>query len=164
MNVLILLHVVSGLLGISSGLVAVAGMFRRNRMPRWNAIFLTTTLAAAVTGFCFFPVDGFTSAQLVGVFCTILLALATYGRYFRHLAGSWDKVYIITAVEALYLNCLIAIAQSFQHFRWLRNVAPTQSSPVYVIIKWMLLISFIVIGFLAVKRVVKGSSDQSGLL
>jgi hypothetical protein len=156
MNSLVLIHVISGLIGIVCGLVVVAGMFSQKNMSGWTGIFLTTTLTACITGFCFLPVDGFTTAQLVGVFTTILLGLAIYARYVQQLAGNWNQMYIITIVAALYLNVLIATAQSFQHLRFLRRLAPTQSSPAYIIIKTISLMLFIVIGFFAVKR----SADQ----
>src|SRR5205823_263890 len=138
MSNLILAHVVTGLAGIASGLIAVTGMFYRKRMACWNAVFLLTTVAACATGFVFLPTDGVTSAQLVAFFLTFLLAVAAYARYVRRLDGSWNQVYAFTAVGALFLNVLITTAQSFLHIRALNALAPTQHSPVYVAVKFTL--------------------------
>jgi hypothetical protein len=91
-NTLILIHVISGLAGILSGLVFVAGMLRQKQIRRLDAFFLAATFGAGFTGFCFLPIDGFSSAQLVGVFSTVLLGLAVHARYLRHSAGTWKRV------------------------------------------------------------------------
>jgi hypothetical protein len=152
MSLLILAHVVTGLTGIASGLVAVAGIFFGKRMAWWNAVFLLTTAAACATGFVFLPTDGVTSAQLVAFFVTSLLAAAAYARYVRRLDGSWNQVYAFTVVGALFLNVLITTAQSFLHIPALKALAPTQGSPVYVAVKVVLLLVFIVVALFAAKR------------
>jgi hypothetical protein len=152
MSTLILAHVLTGLAGIVSGLISVAGMFYRRPMRYWNAGFLSATAAACATGFIFLPTDGVTSAQLVAFFVVSLLAVAVYARYVRRLDGSWNQVYAFTAVGALFLNVLITTAQSFLHLRALRELAPTQQSPLYVVMKFSLLLLFIFIALVAVKR------------
>jgi hypothetical protein len=153
MSILVLTHVVTGLVGIASGLIVVVGIFCRRRMARWNALFLATTAAACATGFAFLPADGVTSAQVVALFSAILLAVAAYARYGRHLAGRWQQVYAVAAVYALSLNVLIATAQSFLHFRFLQALAPTQHSPVYVAVKVALLLLCLAIAFALARRV-----------
>jgi len=152
MSTLNLAHVVTGLAGIASGLIVVAGIFYRKRMARWNAVFLSTTAAACATGFVFLPAWGVTSAQLVAFFLALLLALAAYARYVRRLHGSWNQVYAFTAVGALFLNILITTAQSFLHVRALKALAPTEQSPVYVAVKLVLLVFFIVVALVAARR------------
>jgi len=152
MKILVGFHMLSGLTGIIAGVVVVAGMFAGKGAKRCLAVFLIATGAACISGFCFLPIDGVTSAQLVGMFCSALLGFAGYAFYTQGLAGSWKQIYTVSVVEALYLNVLIAIAQSFQHLQSLKDLAPTQSSPVYVAAKSAALLVFIAIGFLAVKR------------
>lgn len=152
MSTLILAHVVTGLVGIASGLIAVGGIFYGRRLAGWNLVFLLMTAAACATGFVFLPSDGVTSAQLVGFFTVFLLAIAGYARYGRGLAGSWNQVYAFTAVGALFLNILITTAQSFLHIPALRALAPTQQSPVYVAVKVTLFLVFIMIALAAAKR------------
>jgi hypothetical protein len=152
MSTLVLAHVVTGLVGIASGTIAVAGMFYRKRMVWWNAVFLLTTAAACATGFVFLPTDGVTSAQLVAFLLTFLLVLAAYARYGRRLEGSWNQVYAFTAVGALFLNVLITVAQSFVHIPVLKALAPTQNSPVFVGVKVTLLVLFVVMVIVSAKR------------
>jgi hypothetical protein len=162
MSFLVLLHMLTGVIGIVSGLIVVAGMFAGKRMDKCVAVFLTNTCAACITGFYFLPVDGFTSAQLVGVFCSTLLGFAGYAFCIQHLAGTWNQIYTVAAVEALYLNVLIAITQSFQHLHFLKDLAPTQSSPVYVTVKLTALLLFIAIGFLAARRTMPTAAPRAG--
>jgi hypothetical protein len=152
MSTLILAHVVTGLAGIAAGLTAVAGMLHGKPMPAWNAAFLLTTAASSATGIVFLPTVGVTSAQLVAFFAISFLATAAYARYARRLDGSWNQVYALTAVGALFLTMLITTAQSFLHLPPLKALAPTQHSPVYVAVKLTLLSVFIVVALLAARR------------
>jgi hypothetical protein len=152
MSTLILAHVATGLAGIASGLVVVAGIFYGKRMACWNAVFLSTTAAACATGFVFLPTGGVTSAQLVAFFIAFLLAVAAYARYARRLDGTWNQVYAFTVVGALFLNILITTAQSFLHIGALKALAPTEHSPVYVAVKVVLLLLFIVVALVTARR------------
>jgi hypothetical protein len=154
MKLLVGFHMLSGLTGIIAGLIVVVGIFVGKRMSKCVAVFMLATIAACISGFYFLPVDGFTSAQVVGVFCSALLGFAGYAFYIQHLAGSWNQIYTVAAVEALYLNVLIAIAQSFQHLKFLQDLAPTQSSPIYVAVKLSALLLFVAIAYLAARRAV----------
>jgi hypothetical protein len=150
--ILIFAHVMTGLVGIALGLISIAGIFYKRSLNRSNAVFLLATALACGTGFVFLPIAGVTSAQLVAFFLTFLLALAAYARYVRRLEGSWNPVYALTAVGAVYLNVLITTAQSFLHIRVLKELAPTQDSLIYVAVKVVLLMLFIVIALMAAKR------------
>lgn len=152
MSILILTHVVTGLVGIVAGLIVIIGTVCRRRMARGNALFLTTTAAACVTGLVFLPASGITSAQIVALFSAVLLAVAAYAYHFQRLHGDWSYVYAFTAVGALFLNVLVATAQSFLHFQFLKTLAPTQHSPVYVAVKVALLSLFLLIAFVVAKR------------
>jgi hypothetical protein len=151
MRSFILIHVVSGLAGTVSGAVVLGGLLTRRRFARWLAIFLLTTLAACVTGFGFFPMDGFTSAQVVGAFTILLLTLSIYSYYLHQLKGIWKQIHVMCVVEALYLNVLIAIAQSFQHVGFLVRLAQKQQSAPYIVAKAVALLLFLAIGFYAVR-------------
>jgi hypothetical protein len=151
-STLIVAHVVTGLAGIALGLICIAGIFYRKSMDRSNVAFLLATAMACGTGLVFLPISGVTSAQLVAFFLTFLLSVAAYARYVRHLEGSWNSIYALTAVGAVYLNVLITTAQFFLHVRVLKELAPTQDSPIYVAVKLVLLLLFIVIALFAAKR------------
>ena len=152
MSPLILAHVLTGLLGIAAGLIVVAGIYRGKRFACWNAVFLSMTAAACATGFVFLPTAGVTSAQLVAFFTAFLLATAAYARYIRRLHRSWNQVYALATVGALFLNILITTAQSFLHVPALRALAPTEHSPVYVAVKLALLLVFSVVALVTARR------------
>jgi hypothetical protein len=145
------IHVIISLLAIASGILVLIGMLRSNRMPGWTAFFLLTTVLTGVTGFLF-PIRGFTPALGTGIVSLVLLALALYGLYSKHLSGAWRWIYVATAVAALYLNVLVLIVQSFQKIPALHPLAPTQSEPPFLIAQAMALFAFVVLGTLAATR------------
>ncbi|MBX4421241.1 hypothetical protein K4H00_24860, partial [Mycobacterium tuberculosis] len=81
----------------------------------------------------------------------VLLALALAGPYVFHLAGIWRRVYVITAIAALYLNVFVAVAQSFQKIPALNARAPTQSEPPVAVAQVVVLAIFVVLGWRAVR-------------
>ncbi len=127
------------------------GLLARNRLDRWTALFLLFTVATSVTGF-FFPFHGFTPALGVGIISMLILALAIFARYGRHLAGAWRWIYVITAMVALYLNVFVLIVQSFQRISILKALAPTQSEPPFLFTQLITLLLFIVLSIVAVIR------------
>ena len=104
-----LFHVILSLIGIASGLVVVFGFITAKRLNAWTALFLWTTLATSVTGFLF-PFHKITPGIVVGIISVVFLALAFYCRYSRQLAGACRRIYVISAVIALYLNVFVLIA------------------------------------------------------
>ena len=107
------IHVAISLLAIASGFIVVFGLISAKRLDGWTAFFLATTILTSVTGFGF-PIVGVTPGIVLGVISLVVLAVALYARYARHLAGIWRPIYVITAVIALYLNFFVLIVQSFQ--------------------------------------------------
>jgi len=152
MEAFILFHVVLSLAGILSGFVVLAGLISDQRLDRWTAIFLATTVATSLTAFCFFPFDGFTRGQVVAILSMVLLSLAIFGRYARGLSGGWRKTYVISAVASLYLNCFVLIVQSFEKVPALKAAAPTQADPPFKIAQGITLVLFVVAGIFAAKR------------
>jgi len=127
------------------------GLLAGNRFDRWTTLFLLFTVATSVTGF-FFPFHGFTPALGVGIISMLVLALAIFARYGRHLAGAWRWVYVITAMVALYLNVFVLIVQSFQKISILKALAPTQSEPLFLFTQLFTLLLFIVLSIVAAIR------------
>jgi hypothetical protein len=117
-----LIHILISLAGIVSGLVVLGGWLAGKHYRGWTAFFLVTTAATSVTGF-FFPFRGFTPAYAVGVISLFILAAAIYALYARQLSGVWSRVYIISAVTALYLNFFVLVAQLFQKTPALKELA-----------------------------------------
>ena len=144
-------HVAISLIAIASGLVVMVGLLTRNRLDRWTALFLLFTVATSLTGF-FFPFHGFTPAIGVGIISMLVLALAIFARYGRHLAGAWRWIYVITAMVALYLNVFVLIVQCFQKISILKALAPTQSEPPFLFTQLIALTLFIVLTIVAAIR------------
>lgn len=145
-----LAHVVLSLIGIFSGAVVLFGMLGAKRLAGWTQLFLATTVLTSVTGFGF-PVDHLLPSHKVGILSLIVLAVAIFARYARHLTGAWRSIYVITAAIALYLNVFVLIAQLFLKVPALRAMAPTQSEPPFLITHLVVLALFILLGIGAVR-------------
>jgi hypothetical protein len=146
-----LLHVVISLVGIGSGLVVLLGLLNGKRMGGWTGLFLAATIATSLTGFGF-PVEHFLPSHGVGIISLVALAIATFALYARNLAGGWRRTYVITSVMALYLNCFVAVVQSFEKVAPLRALAPTQSEPPFAIAQLAVLALFVWLGIAAARR------------
>lgn len=144
-------HVILSLIGIVSGLIVLAGLVGSDRKESWTLIFLITTVATSVTGFMF-PYSGFTPAIGVGIISMIFLIAAIVALYVYRLAGSWRWIYVVSAIVSLYLNCFVLIAQSFQKIPALNALAPTGSEPPFAIAQGILLVLFVIAGFLSLRR------------
>ena len=69
----------------------------------------------------------------VGILSLVVLAVAILARYAFHLAGAWRRIYVVSAVIALYLNVFVLIVQLFQNVPALETTAPTQSEPPFLV-------------------------------
>ncbi len=145
------LHVVISLFGIIAGIVVVYGMLGSSMMGRWTALFLLATILTSVTGFIF-PFAKLLPSHIVGLISLAVLAVALLARYGRHLDGAWRWIYVGTAVLALYLNVFVLVVQGFVKIPALSALAPTQSEPPFVAVQAIVLIVFVVLGWLAVKK------------
>jgi hypothetical protein len=145
------IHVAISLIGIVAGLIVVFGMMSGKRMDGLTALFLITTALTSITGF-FFPFEHITPGIILGILSLIVLAICVPARYTFHLAGKWRATYVITAVIALYFNCFVLIAQSFQKIPALHALAPTEKEPPFAIAQVILMVLFIVLGVMATKK------------
>jgi len=162
-----LVHVIISLVGIGSGLVVLYGLLNGKGLAGWTGLFLAATVATSVTGFGF-PVAQFLPSHGVGIISLVALAIAILALYAKHLAGGWRRTYVITAVLALYLNCFVAVVQSFEKIEPLRALAPTQSEPPFTIAQLAVLALFVSLGILAAKRFrerqgIKASAARGGI-
>ena len=145
-----LVHVVISLIGIITGLVVLGGLLSGKRLDGWTGLFLLTTIVTNLTGYGF-PVDRVLPSHIVGAISLVALAIACVAHYRYRLAGGWRKIYVVTAVLSLYLNVFVLIVQTFQKVPALRELAPTQSEPPFVIAQGVVLLAFIALGFFAVR-------------
>jgi len=150
MTTFTLFHVVLSLIGILSGLVVVLEMRSGKKRDGTTALFLITTAATTVTGFMF-PYHGFTPGIGVGILSLLVLAVAFFALYSRHLASGWRRTYAITAVIALYFNVLVLIVQLFEKVPALHALAPKGSEPPFAVTQGIVMLIFIALGIVAVK-------------
>ncbi len=146
------IHVIISLAGIISGFVVIDGFLKAKRLDGWNAFFLVMTIATSVTGF-FFPNKTITPGQIVGAISLVLLVIAVLARYplrFSSGAGRW--LYLITAILAQYFNFAVLIIQSFQKVGVLKELAPTQSEPPFLIAQGAALVLFVVLAIFSLKN------------
>jgi hypothetical protein len=151
MDAVLITHVVISLLGIASGYVVIAGMLQAQRLPRWTAFFLVTTVLTSVTGFAL-PFVKLLPSHIFAVLSLIVLAIAIYALYSRKLAGRWRATYVITAIIAQYLNVFVLIVQAFLKLPPLKALAPTQTEPPFAVAQAVNLVAFLVLGYMATKR------------
>ena len=144
------MHTLISLVGIVTGLVVVFGMVRGKRLNGWTVIFLVTTVATSVTGFGF-PFAVLLPSHKVGIVSLVVLVVAIFARYIRHLAGIWRGIYAVSAVTALYLNVFVLVVQLFRRVTLLQALAPTQSETPFKVAQLVVLVLFVWLGFRAVK-------------
>ena len=145
-----LIHVMLSLVGIFSGLVVVGGLMAGVRFDRWIALFLVTTVLTNVTGFGF-PFNTLLPSHIVGGLSLVILPIAIAARYWKRLAGGWRKVFVVTAVAALYFNVFVLLAQLLQKIPLLSILAPSPKAPAFAITQLLVLAIFLVLGWAAVK-------------
>lgn len=144
------LHVLISFVGIIAGLIALPAFARGRILPRTNVIFLWFTLLTSLTGFLF-PIVAFTPALGVGIFSTLILAVALWAWYGSKLAGGAASVYAVTATIGLWLNLFVLVVQSFLKVPALNALAPSGTEPPFAAAQGGLLVVMIGLGYLAFK-------------
>jgi len=151
MTPLTFVHVLLSLIGIFTGIVVLFGMLSAHRLPGWTLVFLVTTILTSVTGF-FFPFVKFMPSHAVGIISLFVLAWSLLALYTFNLVGAWRWIYVVTAVVALWFNVFVLVAQGFAKIPALHALAPTQAEPPFAIAQGIVLLVFVVLGYLAVRR------------
>ena len=145
-------HTAISLVAIVTGLMVLAAMLKGQTPVRLTGIFLTLTVLTSVTGFLFHN-DHVTPGQIVGAVSLVVLVVALFALYGRHLAGRWRTAYVVTAVAALYLNVFVLVIQSFIKIPALHAIVPAvpPAGPVFGGVQGAVLVAFIAAGWLAVR-------------
>jgi len=148
-----LLHVLLSVVGIAAGLIVMERLLRNRALGLSNTIFLAATVLTSASGFLF-PSRGpdFTPAQTLGAISLGLLAVAALALYAGNLIGAWRWIYVITAVMALYLNVFVGVVQAFTKVGRLRMLAPTQTEPPFALTQGAVLLFFLVVAVIALRR------------
>ena len=145
------IHVLLSFVGIGSGVLVVWGLLKAKSFEGATAIYLATTALTSLTGFLF-PVEHILPSHVVGAISLVILAVAILARYALHMAGAWRSVYVVCAMLALYLNCFVAVVQSFMKVPALNALAPHQKEPPFLVAQLLVMALFVVLGIFAVKK------------
>lgn len=144
-------HLALSMIAIALGFVVAGGLLASNKLSCWTALFLVTTILTSATGFLF-PFTTLLPSHIVAIISLILLAVAVYALYGKKLIGVWRPVYIVTAMLALWFNVFVLIAQSFLKVALLNALAPTGTELPFAITQGAVLIFFIFLIVLAIRR------------
>ncbi len=146
-----LVHVLLSAIGIAAGLIVMERLLRNRVLGLSNAVFLAATILTSATGFLF-PSNAFGPAHVIGTISLVVLAVGALALYFGNLIGVWRWVYVVCAIVALYLNVFVGVAQAFQKVGRLRLLAPTQTEPPFALTQAAVLLFFLVLGAIALRR------------
>jgi hypothetical protein len=148
---LLYFHVAISLIAILSGVIVLYGLLTANRMAGMTLLFLVTTFLTSATGFLF-QRDHILPSHIVGVIALVVFAVGALALYTYRLRGFWRVVYVIAAVASLYFNVFVLVAQGFQKVPALHELAPTGAEPPFAIAQGIVLVVYIALGVMAVKR------------
>jgi len=147
LSTLALIHVIISLIGIVTGLVVVFGFLKHGKPGVTNTTFLVFTILTDITGFVFFPFHGNTPGIDLGIISLIVLAIALLA-----LKRKMTRVYVIAATLAEFFNVFVLIVQSFQKIPALHAMAPTGKEPIVGICQLVMLVGFIVVMIVAIRK------------
>jgi hypothetical protein len=145
------IHVAISLIALVAGLIALYSWINSKNWNGWTALFLVTIILTSVTGFPL-PPFGLDPPRMVGILSLILLAIAVLGIHVFKISGPWRWIFIITATAALWLDAFVGVIQAFAKLPPLHELAPNGSEPPFVIVQLIVLLIFIVLGFLALRK------------
>ncbi|MFZ0632176.1 MAG: hypothetical protein WA399_04140 [Acidobacteriaceae bacterium] len=157
------LHVAISLIGIAAGFVVILGMLISRTLPLVTGLFLLATALTSITGFLF-PYHGVTPGIVIGVLSCAVLVFALAARYVGHMAGGWRSTWIVTAILAQYLNFFVLIVQSFEKVPALHALAPTQKEAPFKIVQLLVLILFVVLTILALRKFRPAATSEARAL
>ena len=151
LEVFTLVHVLISIVAIGAGFGVLYGLLNGPFNGPWTATFLFFTVLTNVTGLMF-PFNGFLLSHAFAILSLILLAVAIFALYVKHLAGPWRTTYVVTAMLSLYLNVFVLLAQMFNKVPLIKALAPNGSEPPFGITQGLVLAVFIWLIYAAAKR------------
>ena len=144
------LHVIISIVELFAGAVIVLQMLSGKRSGL-NFPFLLMAVLTTITGFMF-PYHGRTPGIVLGFITLPFLLLAAVAWYTGRLRGAWRAIYVLSILILFYLDAFVAVAQAFMKIPALHALAPHGNEPPFAVAQGLLLLVFIIFGFLAVKR------------
>jgi hypothetical protein len=151
LEVFTLVHVMITIVGIGAGFGVLYGLIHSVWSGPWTAVFLLFTVLTNVTGLMF-PFSSFLPSHAVAILSLVLLAVAIFALYVRHISGPWRATYIVTAMLSLYLNVFVLVVQMFQKMPQMKALAPNGNELPFAITHALVLAVFIWLIYTAVKR------------
>ena len=145
------LHVIVSLIGIATGYVVAYGLIKGRILRGWTGVFLATTILTSLSGFGF-PVQKLLPSHVIGILSLVVLGISLLSLYTFHLRGGWRSAYVVTALIALYFNSFVGIVQAFLKSPALHALAPTQKEPPFAAAQLALLLLFITITIVSLRR------------
>ena len=116
-----------------------------------TGLFLITAALTSLTGFLF-PFHGITPGIKLGVITLLSTGVAAFALYSFNLLGGWRRTFVISVVITLYFDAFVAVVQSFEKIPALHALAPTGKELPFAIAQGVVLLIFLYMGFLSVKR------------
>ena len=145
------LHVIISLVAILAGLVVVFEMLQNRRPGLPAAIYLVLIALTSLTGYPIPPL-GIDPPSIVGTISLVVIITAAAALYVFRLNGVWRGIYVVTVVAALYFDCFVGVVQALAKVAALHALAPTQSSPGFVVVQIAVLVIFVFLGYFGLKR------------
>ena len=145
------IHSIISLAALALGPIVILDFFGVRIPAVLTSLFLLLAFLTSATGFGF-PFNVLLPSHITGVVALVILAVLGYARYVGRLRGAWRGVYVSGVVASAFLLAFVGIAQAFAKVPALNALAPTQSEPPFVIAQTVLLVVFVAIGYLAVRR------------
>jgi uncharacterized membrane protein len=140
-------HVIISLIAIVAGIIVMFGMLGSRRPGGLTAIFLLLTILTSATGFLIPPLlsDKLLPSHIIGILSLVLLLIACIALYAMELSGAWRRIYVLTALLALYFDVFVLVIQSFLKIPALAAVAPGNppSGPVFAVVQGVVLVFFV---------------------
>ena len=146
-----LFHVVISVAAIGLGFIAIYGLLTATLWRGVTLLFLVTTALTSITGF-FFHREHILPSHIVGAVALVVLVATVLGLYAFGLRGKWRVVFVIGATLSLYFNVFVLVAQAFLKIAALHALAPNGSEPPFAVSQAVVLLAFIIIGVLAMRR------------
>jgi hypothetical protein len=146
-----LIYVIISLFAMFSGMMVVRDMRKMRPLGIWNPLFFFSTIVTAAAGFLF-PPGTFGPPQNVCWILLGVLALGLFMLYVTPLNGVWRWTYALSIIAGLYLNVFMGIAQAFERIEVLHRYAPKGTEPPLIAAQVIVLLGFVVVGFIAASR------------
>jgi hypothetical protein len=139
------------LIAIGAGAMALFDLLTGILLNKWTVLFLKCSLAISVTALLV-PFSHFTLTQEVSMLSVYLAGVAVWAWHKFHLTGVWRSIFALSTTLVLYLNIVVAITQAFKQISLFNPLNPTQADPPFIATQSVVLVIFLVLGIIAIKR------------